>query len=434
MRIYATEQLGPRQSLTPEGYLLCEGVPIARTGTQLYAGHELPGIEAGLDGLITVVREESEVFSPATMASFEGKSVTVGHAFVDPESWSALTKGTVQNVRRGDGEESDLLLADLLITDSGTIGLVRVELDEKGRPIPGQVTIREVSCGYDAEYDQERPGVAFQRNIIGNHVALVERGRAGPRCSIQDEEPEIMAKNPAPLLQRMLTALRSKDAALQARVADAAEEEVEAEKKRAEDEEAEERAKKTEDSIAKLTATVDALAAAVTAMAKTKDGMGPAEGQSSSAEKVETGSNPTGDEEGEEEDEKEAKKKTADAMRDTAVRAEIILPGFSMPTADSVPNMDGVIAIQRKVLGDAIKTADGEKIIGPLMLGKTVATMTADAVSTVFHAASELARVQNNAHTGRIAFHTKDSASGKPVTNADINARNAEFWAKQGNH
>lgn len=436
MRIFATEQLGPKQSLTPEGYLLCEAVPIARTGTQLYAGYELDELEAGIDGLITVVREESEVFSPETMASFEGKSITVGHAFVDPDSWSALTKGTVQNVRRGDGIEADtdLLVADLLITDAGTIGLVREELDDKGRPLPNQVTIREVSCGYDANYVQDRPGVAFQRNIIGNHVALVERGRAGPRCSIQDEDITPMTKKASSsLMQRMLLAIRSKDAALQARVADEAEEEMEAEKKKAADEEAEAERKETKDAIADLKKTVDAMAALLTA--KTKDDMGPNAGDASKAGKVADEENDDDkDKKKSEDEEPEEKKKTADAMRDTASRAEILVPGFRMPTADSVPNLEGVIAVQRKVLGEAIKTADGEKLIAPLMLGKTVTSMTSDAVSTVFHAASELARIQNNAHTGRVSFQTKDSAAGKPVTAAEINARNAEFWAKQGNH
>jgi hypothetical protein len=210
MRIFSTEQLGPRQSLTPEGYLLCEAVPIARTGSQLYAAHELPFLESGLDGLITVVREEAEVFSPATMSSFEGKSVTIGHAFVDPDSWSTLTKGTVQFVRRGDGDQVDLLLADLLITDAEAIEAVREKLDDKGRPLPGHSPLREVSCGYEADYVQDRAGVAFQRNIIGNHVALVERGRAGPRCAIQDEDL-MTTKTPLPLLARMFAAIRSGD-------------------------------------------------------------------------------------------------------------------------------------------------------------------------------------------------------------------------------
>lgn len=419
MRIFSTEQLGPKQSLTPEGYLLCEAVPIARTGSQLYAGHELPHLEAGLDGLITVVREESEVFSAATMASFEGKPFTVGHAFVDPESWGALAKGHTQNVRRGDGADSDLLVADLLITDAGTIGLVREETDEKGRPVPGQIVLREISCGYDADYEQDTPGVAFQRNIIGNHVALVERGRAGPRCSIQDEElsPMTPQKTGATsLLRRLLNTMKTGDAALIKRTADAAAEEVAEEEKRAADEEAAEEKKKTEDTLANLQKTVDALVAAI----KSKDDMGGGAGESSSAEKVETGSNPTGDAEGEPDEEE--KTKTADAMRDVVTRAEILAPGF---TADAAPRrLAGVDAIVRKVL----KTADSA-LVAPMLSGRTVDSLTAAEAKVVFVAASEVARLQNNTR-GRVGDQ-RATNPGQAITPADINRRNAEFWGKR---
>lgn len=421
MRIFSTEQLGPRQSLTPEGYLLCEAVPIARTGSQLYAAHELPFLESGLDGLITVVREEAEVFSPATMSSFEGKSVTIGHAFVDPDSWSTLTKGTVQNVRRGDGVQVDLLLADLLITDAEAIEAVREKLDDKGRPLPGHSPLREVSCGYEADYVQDRPGVAFQRNIIGNHVALVERGRAGPRCAIQDEDL-MTTKTPQPsLLARLIAAAKTEDTALIKRTADAAEEE---EKKRIEDEEAELERKETKDAIADLKKTVDALVEAI----KSKDEIGPDAGQSSTAGKIDDGTNPIGDEEPTEEE----KKQTADAMRDVLSRAEILAPGFKMPTADAAPRrLADVAGVQRKVLADATRTADGAALVSPLLAGRTVDALSAAEVATVFVAAAEMARVQNNSRAARQGIATKDQNLGGAVSNADINARNAAFWNKK---
>lgn len=421
MRIFSTEQLGPRQSLTPEGYLLCEAVPIARTGSQLYAAHELPFLESGLDGLITVVREEAEVFSPATMSSFEGKSVTIGHAFVDPDSWSTLTKGTVQNVRRGDGDQVDLLLADLLITDAEAIEAVREKLDDKGRPLPGHSPLREVSCGYEADYVQDRPGVAFQRNIIGNHVALVERGRAGPRCAIQDEDL-MTTKTPQPsLLARLIAAAKTGDTALIKRTADAAEEE---EKKRIEDEEAELERKETKDAIADLKKTVDALVEAI----KSKDEIGPDAGQSSTAGKIDDGTNPIGDEEPTEEE----KKQTADAMRDVLSRAEILAPGFKMPTADAAPRrLADVVGVQRKVLADAARTADGAALVSPLLAGRTVDALSAAEVATVFVAAAEMARVQNNSRAARQGIATKDQKLGGAVSNADINARNAAFWNKK---
>jgi hypothetical protein len=164
---------------TPEGFLLCMSVPVARTGWQDYGPGETP-LEVGNDGKVWVYRDASEVFRPQTMASFNGKSITIKHPedFVVPANWKDLTHGTAQNVRKGtevdeDGEE--MLLADLLITDELAIGLVRNGL-------------REVSCGYDAEYEQTGDGEGKQLNIIGNHIALVEQGRAGPTYAIKDHK------------------------------------------------------------------------------------------------------------------------------------------------------------------------------------------------------------------------------------------------------
>ena len=48
--------------------------------------------------------------------------------------------------------------------------------------------MREVSCGYDADYEQTSPGKGKQSNIIGNHLALVDQGRAGHAYAIQDHK------------------------------------------------------------------------------------------------------------------------------------------------------------------------------------------------------------------------------------------------------
>jgi hypothetical protein len=177
-RFYTVEQLGEKQSITPDGFLLCEDTPIARIGTQVYGEHELPGL-VGKDGLIHVMRDESEVFRPQTIASFNGKPVTNNHPpeKVTPNNFRHYAVGVVLNPRRGDGIQYDnnFLYADLLITDPVAIGEVR-----SGK--------REVSAGYDAEYEQTVDGEGRQYGIVGNHVALVNRGRCGPLCSIGDEE------------------------------------------------------------------------------------------------------------------------------------------------------------------------------------------------------------------------------------------------------
>ena len=175
MHYYGTrlsENLSRRE---PEGYLLCLNVPVARTGIQEYLPAEL-GIAGSAP--VPVYRPEEEVFSEATIASFEGMPVTNDHPpdGVDVFNIRALQKGHAHNVRRGSGEESDLLLADLIITDPALITAILGD----GK--------REISCGYTYELCEEN-GRYIQRKIRGNHVAVVDAGRAGSRVSIKDEHP-----------------------------------------------------------------------------------------------------------------------------------------------------------------------------------------------------------------------------------------------------
>lgn len=174
MRAYFGSKLSPNQTRTPEGFLICQNVPIARTGWYEYVASEL-----GLPGeaIVHVYRDPDEVFSPAAMASFEGKPVTNNHPpqGVEPLNAQAFVKGTVANVRRGRGDNDDLLLADLIIYDEQLIREI-----EQGK--------REVSAGYECEYTPLEDGGYAQRNIVGNHVAVVDAGRAGDRVRIQDAQ------------------------------------------------------------------------------------------------------------------------------------------------------------------------------------------------------------------------------------------------------
>ena len=192
MHYYGTRLSENISRREPEGYLLCLNVPVARTGTQDYLAEEIgmPGTD-----LVPVFRPEDEVFSPETVASFEGMPVTNDHPpeGVDVSNIRALQKGHAHNVRRGSGEESDLLLADLIITDPHLIDLI---MDGK----------REISCGYTYELCREGDGYV-QRKIRGNHVAVVDAGRAGPRVCIKDDLTErrkkTMKKSLSKILARM---------------------------------------------------------------------------------------------------------------------------------------------------------------------------------------------------------------------------------------
>lgn len=180
---YTTEQLGPRREHTPEGFLVCYDVPVARTGEMVYGPGETP-IQVGRDGRAKIQRSAAEVFSKKSMASLQGKPVTDDHPPVDvaPDNWRFYTRGVVQNPRRGEGEHKDFVVVDLIIYDAETIADI-----DAGK--------REVSCGYNPDYLEVLddagnvvPGEGEQANILYNHLALVERGRCGPRCAIGDRK------------------------------------------------------------------------------------------------------------------------------------------------------------------------------------------------------------------------------------------------------
>ncbi len=171
MMTYYGSNISENMTDTPEGYLLCRNVPIARTGEQVYLARELGLRDGDQERSISVRREEEDVFDPVAMASFEGKDVTDEHppTAVTPENHAVYSKGHLQNVRR----EGDYLVADLFIKDPILISEVKNGVK------------REVSCGYDCEYVLTGDGYK-QTHIRGNHVAIVPRGRAGHEVAIHD--------------------------------------------------------------------------------------------------------------------------------------------------------------------------------------------------------------------------------------------------------
>lgn len=181
MRFLVVDQLGSKRVMTPKG-LLCKDAVLARTGEQEYGPYETP-IEPGAFDRVIIERPEDEVFAPETVASAEWAPVVNDHPLgpygdrldVNAENWRDLACGWVINPHRGSGLDSDLLLGDLLIPRQDAIDAI-----DAGK--------RELSCGYDADYEEIAPGRGVQRNIRINHVALVDRGRCGPRCCIGDAD------------------------------------------------------------------------------------------------------------------------------------------------------------------------------------------------------------------------------------------------------
>ena len=414
---YTVGKLGKTREVTPEGYLLCRDVAIACTGSLLYGEGEVP-VTADA-GLIVINRGDDDLFRPETIASFEGKPITDDHPddWVTPDNWKELSKGTAQNVRRGDGIEDHLLIADLLVQDKDAIEAIQ----------GGKV---QISLGYDADYTEVGKGKGTQSNIIGNHVALVDNGRCGSRCSIGDKQ---MPKKLS-FADRIRNLVKTKDSDEAEKLAKAAEDQ--APDLKTEDDEPEDDDKgKTADALGKIMKKLNTMDAQIKQLQKTKDSDDPKKETEDDTEEEPTKDDGdlTKAEPAKKLDEGGVEKYTGDSLQDIRARAEILAPGLKLPTLDSASKNIGKVAdtAKRNALKLAYATADGIKTIGPFVGGANanIDALPAYTVDAAFIGASELIKQQNNAKGVRTGVTTRDFGRSAP-TPADINAKNRAFWNK----
>ena len=158
-----------KYELTPEGYLRCWST-IARTGVQMYTDS---------DGSVRrEYRPETEVASPESLASFAGKAITLEHPPV------LLDSANTKDYQIGfSGTE--------VVYDNGFVRAVMTITDEEAIKRIMRGDAKEVSAGYRVNYEAT-PGVTdsgenydgIQKEINGNHIAVVRRGRAGPQVKL----------------------------------------------------------------------------------------------------------------------------------------------------------------------------------------------------------------------------------------------------------
>lgn len=151
----------------------------ARTGIQDYMGYEVDptGQKFQPNDVVKVYRPESEVMSEASVRSFIGRPVTDGHPpeAVTSKNWKQYADGVIMGAMR----DGDHLAFDIVFMDENAV----IDIAAGGS--------RELSNGYGVDLAFEdgmtptgEAYQAIQRNIVGNHVARVPRGRAGPTCAI----------------------------------------------------------------------------------------------------------------------------------------------------------------------------------------------------------------------------------------------------------
>lgn len=152
---------------------------------------------ATADGkIVKELRLPEEVFSEDSIASFELVPLTDDHPTVNgghvtAENAKELAVGSIGQPK----PEGNFLVATLMVTDAKAI-----------KKITGGK--QELSCGYFCDREPAPAGAVWtdsagkkhpydfiQRNIRGNHVAIVTRGRAGPEVRLQlDSEDAVQTE------------------------------------------------------------------------------------------------------------------------------------------------------------------------------------------------------------------------------------------------
>lgn len=162
-----------------DGHLIVYGCNITKANVCPYLGSEIPGSEAlGLDPhkIYMLYRDAAEL--KAAEKTYDRVQLLMQHVAVNPDApQQFITVGTVSNAKFS----HPFIKADLTVwTREG------IEAIESERQC-------ELSCGYHYKPDMT-PGTSPEgekydgrmTEIVANHIALVEAGRAGPDVKVAE--------------------------------------------------------------------------------------------------------------------------------------------------------------------------------------------------------------------------------------------------------
>jgi uncharacterized protein len=155
-------------AMLPNG-MLRASVRLSRTGVFTY--HTADGVRREL-------RSDADVFDAAHLDSFALAPVTLDHPAepVTASNAKSLAVGSIGAVTR----DGIYLTSQILVTDSAAVAAI----------VAGK---QQISLGYYCDHEPAPAGATHdgepydyvQRNIRGNHVAIVDVGRAGPEVRIK---------------------------------------------------------------------------------------------------------------------------------------------------------------------------------------------------------------------------------------------------------
>ena len=164
---------------TGDGYLYAPG-HLARAGNvQTYKAGEL-GLDGDSNRVVRLFRPPEEVFAADAIKSFEADPITLNHpadGWVTSKNWRNLSRGEAVGI----AQDGDHLAGELRVRDEEAVNAI--ESKEK----------EQLSAGYAFDFDPT-PGTSpsgeaydgIQRNIRGNHFAIVGAARGGSTCRVAD--------------------------------------------------------------------------------------------------------------------------------------------------------------------------------------------------------------------------------------------------------
>jgi hypothetical protein len=163
--------------------------PLSRTGIYEYAGRQL-GIktEPQASQIFKVLRPPEELGNTDCVNSFKLIPWVDEHTMLGPNAEKQMPDMALPAERKG---VQGVIGQDVEFDGTTLWGNIKLFSDTLGRLIDSGK--KELSAGYRCKYDMT-PGVhsefgaydAVQRNIRGNHLALVTEGRMGPSVAVMD--------------------------------------------------------------------------------------------------------------------------------------------------------------------------------------------------------------------------------------------------------
>ena len=169
------------RTMTAKGLLCRDAVLAVAPQVREYHPTEL-GLPVGDGKMIRMFTPADTLFSPSVMDNItdfveshpEGNQVT-------PDNWRKFAIGDAKNIRR----DGNRLIGDLLVKDKAAIQTI-----QDGKKV-------ELSLGYElaaelqsGKTDDGQEYDVVVTSMVGDHVALVKRGRGGSSVRIGDEKTE----------------------------------------------------------------------------------------------------------------------------------------------------------------------------------------------------------------------------------------------------